>query len=343
MCCIIALDASISMYQLRTGAPEIRNRNGENISDIMGFFYRTVHLLENKIKPVYVFDGRPPEMKLQLLDRRAEAAGNLRKTDKGDINPEKRLSSRYTENCQKILQLLGVPYIEAKSEAEATCAALVKCGKASYAATEDMDALPFGCSSLLRNLRAEKNGVVKEYSLPEVLKQLNLTHKQFVDVCILLGCDYCGKIHGLGPKRVLKLMQEHKSIEEIEKHIDQKVHPLPHNWQYHEARQLFHNPSVTIINDHELQWTEPDEEGLVKFLSYEKYVKEGRVRSRLEKLRKALQPAELATPTGAGIKRQARMDDFFPVKKAAATAETEVEKEASGNSNKKGKRKKRQK
>ena len=32
-------------------------------SHLMGMFYRTIRMLENGIKPVYVFDGKPPEMK----------------------------------------------------------------------------------------------------------------------------------------------------------------------------------------------------------------------------------------------------------------------------------------
>ena len=34
-----------------------------NVSHLMGFFYRTIRMVENGIKPAYVFDGKPPELK----------------------------------------------------------------------------------------------------------------------------------------------------------------------------------------------------------------------------------------------------------------------------------------
>ncbi|XP_067908480.1 flap endonuclease 1-like isoform X3 [Heterodontus francisci] len=81
-------------------------------------------------------------------------------------------------DCQRLLTLLGVPYIEAPSEAEATCAALVKAGKVHCTATEDMDALPFGCTLLVRNVNAKKDARVEEISLPEILRALDLTQEQ---------------------------------------------------------------------------------------------------------------------------------------------------------------------
>jgi flap endonuclease-1 len=47
---------------------------------------------------------------------------------------------------------------------------------------------------------------------------------QFIDLCILCGCDYTGTIRGIGPHRALELIRKHKSIEESIKHIDQAKH-----------------------------------------------------------------------------------------------------------------------
>ena len=58
-----------------------------------------------------------------------------------------------------------------------------------------------------------------------------MSEEEFIDLCILLGCDYCDKIRGLGPKSAIKLIQDHKSIEEILKRLDKK-HTAPENWQY---------------------------------------------------------------------------------------------------------------
>ncbi|RXN28247.1 flap endonuclease 1 [Labeo rohita] len=53
---------------------------------------------------------------------------------------------------------------------------------------------------------------------------MGLTHQQFIDLCILLGCDYCDTIKGIGPKRAIDLIKQHDSIEEILENIDPNVH-----------------------------------------------------------------------------------------------------------------------
>lgn len=91
-----------------------------------------------------------------------------------------------------------------------------------------------------------------EYSLPKLLEKLQIDHNevrliinhttmlrkhctqmssqtcvifflQFIDLCILLGCDYCDKIAGLGPKRALTLIQKHRTIENVVLHVKRKV------------------------------------------------------------------------------------------------------------------------
>lgn len=51
---------------------------------------------------------------------------------------------------------------------------------------------------------------------------------QFVDLCILLGCDYCEKIGGLGPKRALSLIKQHRTIECVAQNVNKKV--FAPNW-----------------------------------------------------------------------------------------------------------------
>ena len=59
-----------------------------------------------------------------------------------------------------------------------------------------------------------------------------------------MGCDYCESIQGIGPKRAVALIQQYKNIETILQNIDTKKYPVPENWQYKEARELFVNPEV---------------------------------------------------------------------------------------------------
>lgn len=68
---------------------------------------------------------------------------------------------------------------------------------------------------------------------------------QFVDLCILLGCDYCDKIKGLGPKKALKLIQKHHTIENVVLHINRQVEDHHNQW----SMLLFHAYSFTDENE----------------------------------------------------------------------------------------------
>ncbi|CAG14230.1 unnamed protein product, partial [Tetraodon nigroviridis] len=67
-----------------------------------------------------------------------------------------KVTKQHNDECKKLLTLMGVPYIEAPCEAEASCAALAKAGKVFGTATEDMDGLTFGTNVLLRHLTASE-------------------------------------------------------------------------------------------------------------------------------------------------------------------------------------------
>lgn len=123
-----------------------------------------------------------------------------------------RVTKEHNEDCKKLLRLMGVPIIEAPCEAEAQCAAMVRAGKVLHGAlcasvtlpqvyatgTEDMDALTLGTPILIRHLTfSEARKIpIKEIYLDKVLAGLGFTMDQFIDLCILLGCDYCDTIKG---------------------------------------------------------------------------------------------------------------------------------------------------
>ncbi|KAF0047173.1 hypothetical protein F2P81_000806 [Scophthalmus maximus] len=256
---VIALDTSIVVNQFRAATP--------TLSPLTGLFFRTLTFLEHDIKPVFVFDGKPPE------EKTAAAPG----------------------------------------DAEALCAQLVREGTADAVASEDMDTLPFGANILIRQLNAKRDSEVVEYSLPKLLEKLQISQEEFVDLCILLGCDYCDKITGLGPKKALTLIQKHRTIENVVLHINRQTHPVPHFWKYKEARKIFLDAPQTV--DPKLIWTEPDEEALVGFLCHVKYVKVERVRRRMERFRQTRESKreERERDKAAGRSRQTRMEDFFRV------------------------------
>ncbi|XP_062501836.1 flap endonuclease 1-like [Corticium candelabrum] len=317
----VAIDASMSIYQFliavrQDGGVALTSDNGETTSHLMGMFYRTIRMVENGIKPVYVFDGKPPQLKsgelAKRLERREEAQKALEKAqDEGDQeNVEKyqrrmvKATRQHADECKYLLSLMGVPVVQAPCEAEAQCAALVKAGKVYATATEDMDALTFASNVLLRHMTFSeaRKMPIHEYHLSKLLEELNFTQEQFIDLGILLGCDYCGSIKGIGPQRAITLLRQHKSIDEILKHIDNKKYPVPDGWLYKEARQLFLEPEITDPGEVELKWEEPDEETLVKYMCEEKGFSEDRIRNAVKKLAKARQSTT-----------QGRVDSFFKV------------------------------
>ncbi|KAM9321987.1 putative flap endonuclease 1 homolog [Pholidichthys leucotaenia] len=295
---VIALDTSIIVNQFRAAAP--------TLSPLRGLFFRTLTFLEHDIKPVFVFDGKAPGEKTAVLEKRAETTGFHSSNRTGT-------ASSLTRDCVQLLKYLGVPIIQAPGDAEALCAQLVKEGTVDAVASEDMDTLPFGGSTLIRQLNAKKDSEIIQYSLPILLEELKISHKEFVDLCILLGCDYCDKIPGLGPKRALTLIQKHRTIEEVVLHVNRESHPVPHFWKYKEARKIFMDGPQ--IQTPELVWTEPDEEALVGFLSNNKRVKEQRIRNRMTNFRAVREHKreEREKERAEGSSRQTRMEDFFRV------------------------------
>ncbi|KAJ0012182.1 hypothetical protein NQD34_013157 [Periophthalmus magnuspinnatus] len=301
---------------------------------LSGLFYRTLTLLEHDIKPVFVFDGKPPVEKLSTVSNYGRKFTNYlgfgmmhrRNTSiKHDListlvnNVIFFTASTQTKNCIQLLELLGVPVVQANGDAEALCAQLVKAGAVDAVASEDMDTLPFGATILIRQLNASKDSEVIEYSLEKLLQKLELTQKEFVDLCILLGCDYCDKIAGLGPKRALDLIRKHRTIEEVVLHVKKKTHPVPHFWKYKAARKLFLDQPNTDIPT--FFWSEPDEEALVRFLSHEKHIKEEKVRNRLTTFHQKRKKLREERETSKGFK-QTRMDDFFKkTRKRGATVD----------------------
>ncbi|KPM06384.1 dynein light chain Tctex-type 1 [Sarcoptes scabiei] len=227
----IAIDASMCLYQfliaIRSSEYAMTNDQGETTSHLVGMFYRTIKFLENGIKPVYVFDGKAPQLKCGELEkrteRRTEAKDKLEDAkETQNIEEIQKLNKRlvkvtrkHSEDCKKLLQLLGIPIIQAPSEAEAQCAQLCKENLVYAVATEDMDALTFGCPRLIRNLTSSQNEKLKEFQIERVLDGLGIDQNQFIDLSILMGCDYCDNIKGIGGKKGLELIKKFKNIEGI--------------------------------------------------------------------------------------------------------------------------------
>lgn len=256
----IAVDASMAIYQfliaVRSGGPNqqatmLTNADGETTSHIQGIFNRTIRFIVEGIRPVYVFDGKPPQFKsgelLKRREKRAKAEEALKAAEEvGDVEEQDKQSKRLVragtkenEDCIRLLGLMGVPVIRAPCEAEAQAASLARSGKVYATATEDMDALTFRTPVQVRKMTFAnaKNSDVQQIDYAKAISGLGISHDQFVDLCILLGCDYCETIRGIGPKTALRLVREHGNIETILKNINREKHAVPESYEPNEARK----------------------------------------------------------------------------------------------------------
>lgn len=338
---VIAIDASIAIYQflaqIRTngmgGTQHLVNDSGEVTSHLQGFFNRTINLLENGIKPVYVFDGKPPSLKCAELDKRRELKKKAaRETDEAvlrydqatnedeqnealdDMNKAARrnihVTKKQTEDVKKLLRLMGIPVVNAPGEAEAQCAELVRGEKCFAVATEDMDALTFGSKVMLRKLTMPESSKEKvvEIHMCSVLESLNLTYDEFVDLCILCGCDYTESIKGVGPKTALKMIRQHKCIEAVVEHLP-KRYSVPDNFmeKLDEVRNLFKKPYVSPADSFEFVFEKFDRAGIVQLLVNENGFSLERVTKALDKINAPKK--KVVVPVG-----QPTIDSFFAPK-----------------------------
>ncbi|GAA5872640.1 hypothetical protein JCM1840_004861 [Sporobolomyces johnsonii] len=324
----VAIDASMSIYQFliavrQQDGQQLMNEAGETTSHLMGLFYRTIRMVENDLKPCYVFDGKPPALKSNVLKKRfagrqeaqeaeaqAKETGTAEDVDKLSRRQVK-VTKEHNEECRRLLTLMGIPWVEAPSEAEAQCAELCRGGLVYGAGSEDMDTLTFNSPIVLRHLTFSeaRKMPIDVISLEDVLKGLELTMDQFIDMCMLCGCDYLEPIKGVGSKTALKLVKEHESMEDILAHLRKGKNQPPEDWPYEEAKELFKKPNVKPASEIDLQWKAPDVDGLVDFLVREKGFSEDRVRKGAEKLKARL-----------SAKQQGRLDGFFTVKPKDPTA-----------------------
>lgn len=265
----IAIDAMSFLYQFLSsirqpdGTP-LMDSQGRTTSHLSGLMYRTSQLIKHGIKPVYVFDGKPPELKSKEIKRRkerkAEAHEKWEKAkEEGDMElalKHAKRTSRFTEemldDSKKLLTFMGIPWIQAPSEGEAQCVYMCKKGDAWAVASQDYDAILLGAPKLIKNLTLGRGRDIEIIYGEKVLENLNLTREQLIDIAILIGTDFNSGVHGIGPKKALKIVSE-SQINELELDFDIGA-----------VREIFLKPKTT--DDYELKWKTPDKENLIKFL-----------------------------------------------------------------------------
>lgn len=277
----IAIDALNSLYQFVTS---IRSHDGTPLMDsagnitshLSGLFYRTGRLLKLGIKPVYVFDGKPPKLKANEIERRralkkvahrewekAKDEGRVEDARKYAVRTSK-LTDEMLTDSKTLLEAMGIPYIQAPSEGEAQCAHMTAEGKAWGVGSQDYDALLLGAPRLVKGMTLSGSLELSLIELEDVLKSHNITRDQLIDIAILIGTDFNKGVKGIGPKKGLKIVRENRLGE------------LDFDFDIDEVRQLFLKPEVT--DDYDIKWDNVDIKGLIELLSERHDFSEHRIR-----------------------------------------------------------------
>jgi flap endonuclease-1 len=258
----IAIDTSLIIYKyisaMRKTGKDLTSNDGKITSHLLGILNLIVKLLKLKITPVFIFDGKPPEIKKNTLKKRydskklaEEKLENEELTDEQKITyfmQSTRITSEIIDDTKELLDTCGIPYIQAPEEADPQCVCLLE-NKLIYAvATEDMDLLTFKCERLLKNFFSNKDEEIIEINYNKMIEGLNLDNNQFLDLCILLGCDYLPTLQGLGLVKSYNYIKKYKSIENILELKDGKNSIItPEEYNYNEVRDYFKKSSSTCI------------------------------------------------------------------------------------------------
>jgi flap endonuclease-1 len=314
----LAVDAYNALYQFLAiirqpdGTP-LKDRRGRVTSHLSGLLYRTTNLAEKGIRLIFVFDGKPPELKEVEIRRRREVKEEAiiryeRAIKEGKIEEARtyaqatsQLKDLMVEDAKRLLDALGIGWVQAPSEGEAQAAFIAARGDVWAVASQDHDSLLFGTPRMVKNLAItgrrklpRRDAYVevepKLVELSKVLTDLSLTKEQLVDVGILIGTDFNPDgAKGIGPKTAVKLIREHGSLERvILNNPEIKIYP-----DLNSIRKVFLQPDVTA--SYSIKWSKPDEEKVVAFLCRERDFSEERVRKAVLRIKTLA-----ATPSAKG-------------------------------------------
>lgn len=300
----VAIDAYNAIYQFLSvirqpdGKP-LMDQRGRVTSHLAGLLYRNANLLELGIRPAYVFDGMPHKMKMRTIAERSERRAKAKRdwedaVQKGDYQKafskatqSSKITNEIVESSRILLTYLGIPVVQAPEEGEAQAAFMAMKGDVWAASSQDFDSLLCGAPRLVRNLTLtgkrkmpgkdeSKEISVELIHLEKVLQETKLTRHQLIDLCILMGTDFNEGVMGIGPKKGLKLIQEHRDLEGAMKVLQVEIEG------YQEIRHIFMEYETNP--EYSLEWKYPDREKVLSLLKDQYDFSEARVDSALKRM-----------------------------------------------------------
>ncbi|MFW9770753.1 MAG: flap endonuclease-1 [Candidatus Heimdallarchaeota archaeon] len=323
----IAIDAFNTIYQFlaiirQNDGTLLMDDEGNVTSHLSGLFYRTINFLEHSIKPIFVFDGTPSQLKMGTIEERRKIKEEykekmIKAKEKEDLREAKKyaqltskLDESMIEESKKLIHYFGIPIVDASSEGEAQSAYLVEKGDAWACASQDYDTLLFGGERLIRNFAVSRTVKVRdttktldiEYiSLDKFMESLKITREQLVEMGILIGTDFFPGIKGIGQHTALNLIKEYGSLENILKsNIEVRGKEINIDLEVIEQiKEIFLNPDVKKEYP-KIVWKKINYEGIQELLIEQHNFSAQRVNNALERLKKQ----ELS-------RKQLTLDSFF--------------------------------
>ena len=308
---IIAIDAYNAIYQFLAS---IRGADGLQLSDsegritshLSGLLYRNVNFLSLGIKPVYVFDGKPPSLKTAEIERRKQIKKDAtvkyeKAISEGNMEDARKYAQQTTsmkdgmvKESKQLLTCFGIPYIDAPSEGEATAAHLTNTGQAFASASQDFDSVLCGAKRLVRNFTNSGRRKIPNKNMyidivPEMIEtqktldNIGLTREELIDVGILIGTDFNPNgFERIGPKTALKMIKKHSRLEDILQ-IQEQLQEI----DFQQIRKIFLEPDVANVD--EIIFEKIDYDAITNYLVKERSFSGDRVQSTLNRLKKAIE------------------------------------------------------
>ncbi len=308
---VIAIDAYNAIYQFLASirgpdGMQLTDSEGRITSHLSGLLYRNINFLSLGIKPVWVFDGKPPSLKTAEIERRRQIKKDATvKYEKaiaaGKMDDARKYAQQTTsmkdgmvKESKQLLKDFGIPYIDAPSEGEATAAHLTNTGQAFASASQDFDSILLGAKRLIRNFTSSGRRKIPNRNTyieiePEIietaktLEALQVTKEQLIDIGILIGTDFNPNgFERVGPKTALKMIKQHSRLEDIPQ-IQEQLEKI----DYEQIRKIFLEPDVAKVD--EIVFEQINYEGITNYLVKERSFSEDRIQSSLNRLRKAIE------------------------------------------------------
>ena len=308
---IVAIDAYNAIYQFLAiirgpDGMQLTDSQGRVTSHITGLLYRNINFLSLGVKPVYVFDGKPPSLKSAEIEHRKRIKKDAtvkyeRALSEGKMEDARKYAQQTTsmrdgmvDDSKHLLDLFGIPHVQAPSEGEATAALLTKTGMADVAASQDFDSILFGAKNLVRNFTNSGRRKLPNRNTyieiePEIinfqknLDNLGITQEQLIDVGILIGTDFNPDgFERIGPKTAIKMIKEHGRLEDITQ-IQEQLNII----DYDAIRKIFLEPEIAKVD--KIEFGKIDYDGIAEYLSNERSFSRDRIDSSLNRLKKSLE------------------------------------------------------